>query len=143
MLDGTLPGGAVDHLARMAHQADGPSNAWGSGDDEEDAVDPLSVIAQPPPSLEDVLLQQVHAMRLTEGQMKVAEAIIGALNEHGYLEVSLEAVAQETGVPVETAAQALEAVQSCEPVGIGARSLGECLWLQLKARGEGETLEIG
>src|SRR3989338_2399097 len=53
MLDGTLPGGAVDHLARMTHQVDGSSHTWGSGDDEEDAVAPLSVIAQPPPSLED------------------------------------------------------------------------------------------
>ena len=82
------------------------------------------------PTLQDYLLEQLH-VQTGSCPLEVAEYIIGNLNDHGGLTLTLEEVARETHVSLETAEQALGAVQALDPLGVGARNLEECLRLQL------------
>jgi len=62
----------------------------------------------------------------------IARHLIGLLDDAGYLTASLREVANDLGVPLVEAEAALEAVQSLDPTGVGARSLSECLALQAR-----------
>ena len=61
--------------------------------------------------------------------------IAGCLDEDGYLRISLEEIAEQTGADMQLIREALLHVQGMEPAGIGARSLTECLTLQLIRKG--------
>ncbi|MBB3773291.1 RNA polymerase sigma-54 factor [Angulomicrobium tetraedrale] len=79
-----------------------------------------------------------------EGQLTLAvsdpvERLIGThlidlIDEAGYLTADLSAVAERLGAPLATVQKVLEVVQTFDPPGIGARSLAECLAIQLKER---------
>ncbi|MEO6725433.1 MAG: RNA polymerase factor sigma-54 [Blastocatellia bacterium] len=69
-----------------------------------------------------------------------AEAIIGNLNDDGFLDSPLEEIAQFGEWPMETMEDALKIVQQLDPTGVGARSLQECLLLQLDYHGYGDRL---
>ncbi|GAQ18544.1 RNA polymerase sigma factor [Oceanobacillus picturae] len=56
---------------------------------------------------------------------------IDSLNESGYLEIDLEFWANACDITLQSAEKALLYIQSLEPTGIGARSLSECIYLQL------------
>jgi len=76
----------------------------------------------------------VHQLRLQvedPAVVAVAEFVIGNLDAGGYLRMSEEEIAAQLGVSPELAGTAVRIVQSLEPAGIGARSLQECLALQL------------
>ncbi|MES2307947.1 MAG: RNA polymerase factor sigma-54, partial [Verrucomicrobiota bacterium] len=60
------------------------------------------------------------------------DEIIGNLDEKGFLKVPLEEIAMSAQVPYDKVLQALELIQTFEPAGIAARSLPECLLIQLK-----------
>jgi len=60
----------------------------------------------------------------------IAGYLIDQLDEAGYLPVTLREVAGDLGVSLAEAEAALTLVQSLDPTGVGARSLGECLALQ-------------
>ena len=62
----------------------------------------------------------------------IAARIIGELDDAGYLTAPLEGIGADLGAPVTETERALELVQSLDPAGIGARTLGECLALQAK-----------
>lgn len=63
--------------------------------------------------------------------LAVAEFLVGELDERGFLETPLDQVAATLNVPLSRVEAALEALQSVGPVGLGARSVEECLLLQL------------
>jgi RNA polymerase sigma-54 factor len=58
--------------------------------------------------------------------------MIGCISEKGYLAVAIEEIALDTRVSIEEAEVVLKYLQSCEPAGIGATNLHECLLLQLR-----------
>lgn len=82
------------------------------------------------PTLLEHLLEQLHVQKVS-ASLSVAEYIVGNLNENGGLTLSLEDIASETNVSLETAEEALALVQTLDPLGVGARNLEECLRLQL------------
>ncbi|HEX6481323.1 MAG TPA: RNA polymerase factor sigma-54 [Ktedonobacteraceae bacterium] len=104
-----------------------------SGDDE-DEFDPLARIPIGQ-TLEEVLLQQLEAL-VAPDDVLIAEQLVGNLNERGYLELSVEEIADHLQVPVERITYVLGQLQTLEPVGIGARNLRECLLIQLQAVSE-------
>ncbi|HMR50922.1 MAG TPA: RNA polymerase factor sigma-54 [Amaricoccus sp.] len=85
-------------------------------------------------SLWQHLHAQIGAMRLSPELADMAALIADELEDDGYLRVPLEEVAQRHRLSSRDAIQALAAVQACEPTGVGARSLQECLALQLRER---------
>jgi RNA polymerase sigma-54 factor len=72
---------------------------------------------------------------LTPWQRKIALFLIGNLDEKGYLEINLEEAAERLGVSIEEAEDVLTVIQHFDPAGVGARSLEECLLLQLQHKG--------
>jgi RNA polymerase sigma-54 factor len=88
-----------------------------------------------PVTLSDYLQSQLSVLVLTDGARDAANAIIGNLEETGYLLTPLEEIALAEGLSAEAMRAGLEAVQSLDPTGVGAATLPECLLLQLDARG--------
>ena len=84
------------------------------------------------PTLADHLTEQVGAVARDSREALIAMRIVGELDEAGYLPTDLLQIAEELGVPLAEAERALEAVQSLDPTGVGARTLAECLALQAK-----------
>lgn len=84
------------------------------------------------PTLAEHLEEQIGAAAGDAREAFVARHLIGLLDEAGYLAADLREVADELGVPLAEAERALAVVQSLDPTGVGARSLGECLALQAR-----------
>jgi len=93
-------------------------------------------------SLQDVLFRQLGCSTSTDEEFKIGQEIIGNINEHGYLAASLPDISKALNVPVENVEKVLKIVQEFEPAGVGARSVAECLRLQLKCAGEHDPLLI-
>ncbi len=87
-------------------------------------------------SLQDYLLGQLSIMELGVSRMEICENIIYNINNSGYLAQPLEDIVKafEPPVNMEQVNDALEIIQSMEPLGVGARDLKECLFLQLDKR---------
>ena len=71
-------------------------------------------------------------LRLSAHDLLIASQIIGQIDEAGYLEADLLQIAYALQVPLAEVEVVLAVVQSFDPVGVGARSLAECLALQAK-----------
>ena len=88
-------------------------------------------------SFHEYLESQYGLRDQTEKQQALGEFIIGNIDEDGYLRRDLEnivddlAFLQNINTTVEELEEVLEVIQDLEPVGVGARSLRECLLLQL------------
>src|SRR5215470_17318195 len=93
-----------------------------------------------PASLADHLSWQLSVGICTETVRKIAEAIIGNLDENGYLTATLAEIAQLDDYSMEDVEEALAMVQEFDPPGVGARDLRECLLLQLKVLDPQNTL---
>jgi RNA polymerase sigma-54 factor len=90
--------------------------------------------------LSDYLLWQLR-LTITDPEVcDAAEAIIGNLNDDGYLEGTLEEIAELGPWSSGTVEKALRVVQQFDPTGVGARTLQECLLLQLRAHDCGDRL---
>jgi RNA polymerase sigma-54 factor len=88
-----------------------------------------------PVTLADYLQSQLSVLVLANGAREAANAIIGNLEETGYLLTPLEEIAVAEGLTLDEMRAGLAAVQSLDPTGVGAATLPECLLLQLDARG--------
>lgn len=62
----------------------------------------------------------------------VVEYLVSSVNERGYLTVAPEEVANDCQCDFEVAEQLIEKLKACEPAGVGASTLQECLLLQLR-----------
>jgi RNA polymerase sigma-54 factor len=91
-------------------------------------------------SLSDHLTWQLSVSISTETVRKIAESIIGNLDENGYLTATLEEIAQSGQYSMEDVEEALTMVQEFDPPGVAARDLRECLLLQLKVLDPQNTL---
>ncbi len=98
-------------------------------------------------SLHQSLLDQIQLRRLSVKDQKIAEYIIGNLDENGYLESSLRSISddlifqQNIDTTQDQIEKVLLKIQSLEPVGIGARDLQECLLLQLNKKQATKDIE--
>jgi RNA polymerase sigma-54 factor len=87
-----------------------------------------------PSTLHDSLREQLLLLGLTERDHVLANLIVDALDDDGFLRLPLEDVAAlAPGAAPGEIETALRIVQTLEPNGIAARSLGECLALQIEA----------
>ncbi|MGN0073612.1 MAG: RNA polymerase factor sigma-54 [Coriobacteriales bacterium] len=86
-------------------------------------------------TLSQHLMGQLSLMSMTPAQRALCEYLVGCLDGNGYLREPLEDVAAELDAPLAQLQGALAVLQRLEPAGVGARSLGECLELQVRSRG--------
>lgn len=90
------------------------------------------------------LLEQLQMLDLNEQEEKIAEQIIGSINDDGYLSRSVSAIVddlafgQNISTNEEEVKRIIKKVQSFDPPGIATYTLQECLILQLKRLGKGK-----
>jgi RNA polymerase sigma-54 factor len=82
-------------------------------------------------TLASYLLMQLSMAQLSPEQRRIMNYLIHSLDEDGYLRADEAEIANRLAVTVEAVQQAIRVLQSLEPAGVGARSLQECLYLQL------------
>jgi len=121
------------------------ASSWrGAPDDEEDGD--RSFATPDTPTLRDHLLSQLSLTKLDERDRAFVMVLIDALDEDGYLTQPLEEIAAllppEAEAGMEELGIALRHLQHFEPAGVGARSPGECLCLQLKALPEDPVRQL-
>ncbi|MBX6353637.1 MAG: RNA polymerase factor sigma-54 [Thermoflavifilum sp.] len=92
---------------------------------------PLEQRVSMPVRLADDLEAQLRCMAAPRGVMECAIKLIGMLDENGYLRESSRDIARWLGCSEEEAEAAIRLLQSCDPLGIAARNLRECLLLQM------------
>jgi RNA polymerase sigma-54 factor len=83
--------------------------------------------------LHEHLLWQLRLSRTSDSIRRVAEIVMGNLNEDGYLQASSEEIAKMAEIDVSTAEKAIALIREFDPPGVGAKTLQECLLLQLKS----------
>ena len=111
-------------------------NTYNSSATEESAIPYASGV-----SFNQVILNQIYTERLSDFEMKIAEFLVGCIDEGGYIRQSIEdiiddlAFTQNIDVEYDTVNTILKAIQNLDPAGIGARSLQECLAIQLNRKG--------
>ena len=86
-------------------------------------------------TLQDHLLWQMLTLGLSDAEKEIGSLIIGNLNADGYLKASIEYLCQLTDEDQKVVEKVLQLLQSCDPAGICARDLRECLLLQTKRLG--------
>ena len=91
-------------------------------------------------SLQEYLMEQLGYRNLSERDRQVVEFLVGSIDEDGYLRRDLESVGDDIAftlgidVTVDELERLLAIIHQLEPAGIGARSLQECLMLQMAQR---------
>ncbi|MFN3481088.1 MAG: RNA polymerase sigma-54 factor, partial [Thermodesulfovibrionales bacterium] len=83
--------------------------------------------------ISDHLLWQLRLSNAPDHLKDICEAVIGNIDENGYLRITEEELISLTGADSENIRKAIEIVQTFDPPGVGARNLQECLILQLRA----------
>jgi RNA polymerase sigma-54 factor len=86
-------------------------------------------------SLDDHLIWQLAMSLPEDNDREIGSLIIGNLNKDGYLDVPLDQIAATAGAPVEHVESLLALIHTFDPIGIGARSLSECLLIQARHLG--------
>ncbi len=100
----------------------------------------MDIYSARPVTLLQHLRSQLSEMAVPSYLRKVVVCLIDSLNESGYLEETEEELAALLQVSHAEVEQSIEILQMLEPAGVGARSLQECLGLQLKRLQNRNTL---
>src|SRR5476649_2804869 len=113
-------------------QTTGMSDSQWSGDDDRNG-DFSDKHGQ---TLQEQLIEQLELAKLSPVDLAIARVITDAITDDGYLKDDLEEVRLSLLPEIEATTadveRVLAAVQSLEPAGVGARTLGECIALQLR-----------
>jgi RNA polymerase sigma-54 factor len=94
----------------------------------DDEFDPLSIVASRMDPRE-VILSDARIL-LEEQEHPIAAYLVNSFDERGFLNETLETLSGELGASTDQLWEVLEVLQDVAPVGVGARSLAECLHLQ-------------
>src|SRR5574343_2002020 len=100
-------------------------------------------------SFHEMVLNQLGMLELDERSYKIAEQIVGSLDDDGYLRRELSSIADDLAfrqslvVEEKEIEEIISQIQQFDPAGIAARDLRECLLLQLKRKtDEGKSVEL-
>jgi RNA polymerase sigma-54 factor len=107
---------------------------------EEDERRSLESTLTRRPMLSDHLEWQLQLSTLSAEERAIAGFIIGNLDDDGYLQATLEEIAQHSGHPLPLIEATLAKFQAFDPPGVAARDLRECLLIQLRALGIDDPL---
>lgn len=97
-------------------------------------------------SFMDSMLLQVGMLKLTEKQRKIAQHLIGSLDDDGYIRRDLSAIIddlafrQNIQTNMEELSDMILQIQQLDPPGVGARNLQECLLLQLERKNPNDKI---
>jgi RNA polymerase sigma-54 factor len=116
----------------------------GDGDGEEERDMPIPMAT----TLHEQLMTQLDFLGLDERQYSIGKQLIGSIESDGYIRRELEAIVNDLAFSqgIETSAEEVEKVlkkiQTFDPPGIAARTLQECLLLQLDRMDNGHDIDV-
>lgn len=99
-------------------------------------------------SFYDILNEQLAEHDLDSQEISIAQYIIGSIDSNGLVDKSIQAMADDLAfyhgidVPAEKVEEILKVIQTFDPAGIGARSLQECLLIQIDRRDNTQFREL-
>ena len=99
-------------------------------------------------SFTEYLLNQLNTLRLNDDEAKIAEFLVGSIDNSGYLRQNTDeiiddlAFTQNIEVSTKKLNKILSIVQQLDPPGVGAQSLQECLILQLKRKPSNKQIDL-
>ena len=100
-------------------------------------------------SFHELLLSQLGMMVLDDRSMRIAEQIVGSIDDDGYLRREISSIVddlafrQNIDATEEEIAGIIKKIQQFDPPGVAARDLQECLLIQLhRKKGEGKGLDL-
>ncbi len=107
--------------------------------DKQDYIESLQVYEE---TLEEALTTQLHERGLHDNELElIVQFLIASIDDRGYLpEMNVEELADDLSVSEVSIQNAVDVLQSFEPAGVGARTLRECLLLQLRREGREASL---
>ncbi len=130
-LDNVFPEEPAEAAARLARDAAPTAfTEWGGGASNDDGYN-LEAFVATPTTLADHLAAQLVAFR-RPAQRLIAQYLIDLVDEAGYLPADLGDAAARLGASPQQVAEVLAVLQTFDPSGVCARSLGECLAIQLR-----------
>ncbi|MDF7805834.1 RNA polymerase factor sigma-54 [Pontiellaceae bacterium B12219] len=132
-----------EKLAALGEEFDGYRDRGqvSGGSDAEEKYQYMMDSLSESSSLHDQLLDQLSLSGLNDYEKKIAEIVIGNIDDDGYLQLDVEDLLALPNFPVETLDKILDTIHEFDPAGIGARDLRECLLLQLKRQGREDSQE--
>ena len=120
-----------------------PAAAAGAGGGSGEDLPDLDQYVPSRPSLADHLAEQAALLLAAPEDRLIARNLIDNLDEYGYLAADLDQIADQLGATPARVEAVLHAVQGCDPVGVFARNLAECLALQLREKDRLDPLMAG
>ncbi|MGD9160669.1 MAG: RNA polymerase factor sigma-54 [Desulfobacteraceae bacterium] len=93
-------------------------------------------------SLNSHLMWQLSLSHLNDLQREIGFQVIGNIDDDGYLQITVEELAEATGCSEEEILYTLDTIQNFDPVGVAARDTRECLLIQARFQNlEGSVVE--
>jgi RNA polymerase sigma-54 factor len=136
-----------EYLENEEFQTNGSNFRQSSGEEGErdKKMDAMNNTAARGHTLVEYLLEQWAFVECPDSVRKAGEALINYIDAEGYLRVKLEDIQKDSKTPlsIPDLTDALKLVQTLEPSGVGARTLQECLLLQLETIEEDDELSQG
>jgi RNA polymerase sigma-54 factor len=120
----------IDYDAYFQDYIEYGYNPRGMGEEHEEF--PIENTLTRPPNLTDHLTWQLNMSDASPKVKEIGAFIIGNIDEDGYLRATNEEIAASGGHEIADVEAAVSAIQSLDPIGVGARDLRECLLLQLQ-----------
>jgi RNA polymerase sigma-54 factor len=112
--------------------------------DEEEKEMPIATNS----SLQETLMTQLGFLGLAEKQHAIGKQLIGSIESDGYIRRDLESItndlafSQNIQTSLDEVEEVLRKIQTFDPAGIAARSLQECLLLQLERMDDGQDVDV-
>lgn len=123
--------------ASSSTSSSGSSSGSGSGGDDMPGLDQTLVSEE---TLRDRLMAELPLMVSTPGDRLIGEHLIDMLDDSGYVQGSLDELADRLGCEIEDVEPVLGRLQTVDPAGLFARDLKECLSLQLQDKGRLDSI---
>ncbi len=120
----------IDYDAYFQDYIEYGYNPRGMGEEHEEF--PIENTLTRPPNLTDHLTWQLSMSDASPNVKEIGAFIIGNIDEDGYLRATNEEIASSGNHDPAEVEKAVKAIQSLDPIGVGARDLRECLLLQLE-----------
>ena len=118
---------------------EGRNSPWTAEDEERRQRLYDSIVA--PETLQQHLQHQLDLSMIDPEVREAAQAILGNLDERGFLDLPAKELGIRMGLPTKYLNQALKLIQSFDPAGVGASNIQESLLLQLERHTGTETIE--
>lgn len=129
-VENVFPDQGMQDRPRDSGSRDAPNGAGGDGAGTAD----IDQFVAARPTLSEHLWEQIGFIVTDPAERMIARFLVDGLNEAGYLALELKAIAEQLGAATESVEAVLVKLQACDPVGVFARDVRECLALQLRER---------